>query len=468
MQNVVGKWFDNSSLLWYNKDILPTEEPMLQIRAKEPELFDYFLPEKLKKLPEELQRVNELLDNPAIVEPFVKRFNVLMGRPSVPIETYVRMMYLKFRHQLGYETLVAEVSDSYAWRKFCGIGLNDRVPDSTTLIKLTHKYGEETIKELHNALISGLKTKKLIRGRKIRMDTTVVEANVHYPTDASVLTDGIRRMYKQVSRIDGSGLRLGRSYKKVKKLLFSISQHLRKRNNASQDKVRIINKKIIGIANAVISKVRNVINNKTGFKKHTKNVISSTASITEKVAIQSLERMDGIKPQDRIISIHDPDARPIVRGKIDKPVQFGRMAAIVQDESGYITIAQTHQGNPAEVNITQQLVNDHQSLCSCKVKAVAADTGFSSDENIQALESSGIKYVGIPARGRPMPEVRKKQKQAWFKKLRAFRAGIEGVISFLKRSFSLGRSMLRGNAGTSVWVSWAVIAANLYRFGKNI
>jgi IS5 family transposase len=178
--------------------------------------------------------------------------------------------------------------------------------------------------------------------------------------------------------------------------------------------------------------------------------------------------MSGIKPQERIVSIHDPDARPIVKGKMGKPVQFGRIAAIVQDESGYITVAQTHQGNPADVNMTQQLVNEHQDVCSSKVTAIAADTGFSSDENIQALESSGVKHVGIPARGKPMPEVRKKQGQAWFKKLRRFRAGIEGVISFLKRSFGLGRSMLRGNTGTSLWVSWAVIAANLYRFGKNI
>ncbi|OGS22552.1 MAG: hypothetical protein A2252_02960 [Elusimicrobia bacterium RIFOXYA2_FULL_39_19] len=441
---------------------------MLRIRAKSPELFDSLLPEELRKLPEELERVNELLDNPAIVEPFIKRFNVLMGRPCVPIETYVRLMYLKFRHQLGYETLVAEVSDSYAWRRFCGIGYNDRMPDSTTLIKLTHKYGEETIKELHNALIAGLKAKRLIRGRKIRMDTTVVEANVHYPTDASVLTDGLRRMYKQMGHIAKSGLRLGRSYKKVKKLLFSISQHLRKRSNASQDKVRKINKNIISIANAVISKVRDVIKNKKGISKHRKNIISNTASITQQVAAQSLERMDGIKPQYRIVSIHDPEARPIVKGKLDKPVQFGRIAAIVQDESGYITVAQAHQGNPAEVNMTQQLVNEHQDVCSCKVKAIAADTGFSSDENIQALARSGIKHIGIPARGKPMPEVRKKQKQTWFKKLRAFRAGIEGVISFLKRSFGFGRSMLRGNTGTSVWVSWAVITANLYRFGKNI
>lgn len=441
---------------------------MLRIRAKDPELFDCLLPEELRKLPEELERVNELLDDPAIVEPFIKRFNVLMGRPCVPIETYVRLMYLKFRHQLGYETLVAEVSDSYAWRRFCSIGYNDRMPDSTTLIKLTHKYGEETIKELHNALIAGLKAKKLIRGRKIRMDTTVVESNVHYPTDASVLTDGIRRMYKQVSRIAGSGLRIGRSYKKVKKLLFTISQHLRKRSNASQNTVRKINKEIIEIASSVIAKVRNSMSSKTGINEHIKNSIRTTASITEQVASQSNQRMNGIKPQERIVSIHDPDARPIVKGKMGKPVQFGRIAAIVQDESGYITVAQTHQGNPADVNMTQQLVNEHQNVCSSKVKAIAADTGFSSAENIQALESSGVKHVGIPARGKPMPAVRLKQNQAWFKKLCRFRAGIEGVISFLKRSFGLGRSMLRGNTGTSLWVSWAVVAANLYRFGKNI
>jgi IS5 family transposase len=441
---------------------------MLQIRAKEPELFDYFLPEKLKKLPEELERVNQLLDDPAVVEPFVKRFNVLMGRPSVPVETYVRLMYLKFRHQLGYETLVDEVSDSYAWRKFCGIGLNDRIPDSTTLIKLTHKYGEETIKELHNALIAGLKAKKLIRGRKIRMDTTVVEANVHYPTDAGVLTDGIRRLHKQVSRIDGTGLRIGRSYKKVKKLLFSLSQHLRKRSVASQKTVQKINKQIIGIAGTVISKVRDVMSSKPGISEQRKNVITTTASITEQVAAQSIERMNGIKPQERIVSIHDPDARPIVKGKMGKPVQFGRVAALVQDEGGYVTVAQTYQGNPADVNMTQPLIKEHQDVCSCKVKAVAADTGFSSDENIQALEGVGVKRVGIPARGKPMPEVRAKQKRAWFKKLRRFRAGIEGVISFLKRAFGLGRSMLRGNTGASLWVSWAVIAANLYRYGKNI
>lgn len=440
---------------------------MLQVRAKEPELFDYFLPEKLKKLPEELERVNELLNDPGIVEPFVKRFNVLMGRPCVPIETYVRLMYLKFRHQLGYETLVAEVSDSYMWRKFCGIGLNDRVPDSTTLIKLTHKYGEETIKELHNALIGGLKARKLIRGRKIRMDTTVVESNIHYPTDASVLSDGMRRMRQLVKPIPLSGMRLGRTIAKAKKLVFAISQHLRKRSAHSYKQIKRINEQVVALARSAVRRAQTLLERRP-VDARTRRALTATAALVEQIADQSEQRLAGTIPTDRIVSVVDPYARPIVKGKLDKPVQFGRVAALVQDESGYITVQETHEGNPADSGLTQRLVQEQQKHCPGVLKTVAADTGFSSEENIQQLADAGVTRIGIPARGRPSPAVQQKQRRRWFKLLRAFRAGIEGTISFLKRMFGLGRSMFNGNSGTAVWVGWAVIAANLYRYGTKL
>ena len=108
------------------------------------------------------------------MEPFLTKFNQTMGRPTTPIATYLRLMYLKFRYKLGYETLVEEVSDSIRWRQFCGIGVQQRVPDSTTLIKLTQKYGDDTLKDLQNLILENLKERKLIRGRKIRTDTTVV------------------------------------------------------------------------------------------------------------------------------------------------------------------------------------------------------------------------------------------------------------------------------------------------------
>lgn len=440
---------------------------MLRVRAKDPDLFDSLLPEELRKLPEELERINQLLDDPAITEPFIKRFNVLMGRPSVPIETYVRLMYLKFRHQLGYETLVAEVSDSLSWRRFCGIGYQDRVPDASTLIKLTHKYGEDSLKELHNALITGLKTKKVIRGRKIRMDSTVVESDIHYPTDATVLTDGIRRMRSIVHKIPNAGLRLGRTLTKAKKLVFAIAQHLRKRNAAAQKKIRKINTKLITMARSAIAKTLAMAATKALDTK-TSNQLHETASLLEQVADQSEARHTGVIPEDRIVSMVDPEARPIVKGKLGKPVQFGRVAALVQDESGYITVQETHQGNPADVTMTERLVKEHQNHCPGALKTVAADTGFSSEDNIQKLAQAGVSKICIPARGKPSAEVMQKQRRPWFQKLRAFRAGIEGTISFLKRKFGLGRSMFRGNSGSAIWVSWVVLAANLYRYGAKL
>lgn len=468
MQITVDERFDIPLRLVYNKVIPPTEEPMLQVRAKDPDLFDSLLPEQLRKLPEELERINQLLSDASITEPFIKRFNVLMGRPSVPVETYVRLMYLKFRHHLGYETLVAEVSDSYAWRRFCGIGMYDRVPDASTLIKLTHKYGAETIQEMHNALIAGLKAKKLIRGRKIRMDSTVVESNIHYPTDSSVLTDGLRRMRQLVRRIPDSGVRLGRTVAKAKKLIFAISQHLRKRGDVhAKKKITKINETIITMARSAANRIRKVLARHT-VDDSIRQALTTTASLVEQIAGQSEQRLAGEKPQDRIISVADPDARPIVKGKLDKPVQFGRVAALVQDESGYITVQETHQGNPADVTMTQRLVQKHQQHCPGALKAIATDTGFSSQENSAKLAEAGVTRICMPVRGKPSALDRQKQQRAWFKKLRAFRAGIEGVISFLKRKFGFGRSMFRGNSGTAVWVGWAVIAANLYRYGVKL
>ena len=115
------------------------------------------------------------------------------------------MMYLKFRYQLGYETLVKEVSDSISWRKFCRIGLEKEVPHSTTLIKLSKKYGPELIDELNRLLLAKTRDQKLIRGRKLRIDTTVIETDIHHPTDARLLQDSIKVITRTVKKIKESG-----------------------------------------------------------------------------------------------------------------------------------------------------------------------------------------------------------------------------------------------------------------------
>jgi IS5 family transposase len=437
---------------------------MLQLKPETPDLWDSILPEELRKLPEELARVDILLQDERLMEPFLRRFNETQGRPGVPISTYLRLMYLKFRYKLGYETLVAEVSDSIAWRRFCGIGYQQRVPDASTLIKLTQKFGDEPIAEIHRLILDNLRERKLVRGRKIRTDTTVVASDIHYPTDAGLMFDGLRRLRQKLVKVPGIGLRLGRTMTKAKKMIFSIAQALRKPDAKSRERVKTINKKILRIVRKTVVKVKRVLRRVKDRK--VRGHLETTLGLTDKVANQSAERLAGGKPKDRLVSLADPGARPIIKGKLDKPVEFGRTGAVTQDESGYFTQYGVHNGNPGDVTLLPGIVEKHQSQFPGALKALAADMGFSSKENMDLLKGSGVARIGMAWRGNPPPGIRAKQARPWFKKLMAFRAGIEGSISFLSRKFGLTRSMFRGDAGTSIWVGWAVIAANLYRFGK--
>src|SRR3954447_26866208 len=126
---------------------------MLRTVADQPSLWDAILPEELRRLPDELARVDVLLDDPVFFAPFVPFFDPRLGRPSTPMETYLRLMFLKFRYRLGYESLCREVSDSITWRQFCRIGLDQPVPHPTTLMKLTTRCGSAEVDGLNEALL---------------------------------------------------------------------------------------------------------------------------------------------------------------------------------------------------------------------------------------------------------------------------------------------------------------------------
>lgn len=438
---------------------------MLQLRPDGPDLWDSILPEDVKKLSEELEGVDILLQDERLMAPFLRRFNQTLGRPGVPVSTYLRLMYLKFRYKLGYETLVEEVSDSIRWRRFCGIGYQKSVPEASTLCKLTHKYGEEPLGELHRLIIQNLVERKLVRGRKIRTDTTVIAADIHYPTDAGLLMDGLRRLRQGLIRVPRIGLRLGRTMKKAKKLIFAIAQSLRKKDAKSRERVKRINRKIIKIVRRTVVKVKRVLRRVKD--KKVRGHLETTLGLTDRAADQSEERLAGGKPDDRLVSLADPGARPIVKGKLDKPVEFGRTGQVTQDESGYFTQYGVHNGTPGDTTLLPGILEEHESQFPEALKVFAADMGFSSKENHDLLEGNGVSRIGVAWRGKPPPGIRAKQKRRWFKKLMAFRAGIEGSLSFLSRKFGLKRSMFRGDAGTRIWMGWVVIAANLYRFGRS-
>jgi IS5 family transposase len=178
---------------------------MLRTTNPQHSLWEAIVPAAILGLPAELARVDHLLDDPAFWEPFRAHFDPVIGRPSVPIETYLRLMFLKFRYRLGYELLCREVADSISWQRFCRIPLGGRVPHPTTLVKLTRRVGPVAVAQLNQTLLANAASHKLLRTHKVRADTTVVEANVCYPTDAGMLAKAISKLAHTIGRVQAAG-----------------------------------------------------------------------------------------------------------------------------------------------------------------------------------------------------------------------------------------------------------------------
>src|SRR5205823_14332274 len=159
----------------------------------------------LLRLPAELARVDALLDDEAFFAPFRPYFDPVFGRPSTPIETYLRLMFLKFRYRLGYESVCTQVADSISCRLFSRIGIDGRVPHPTTLMKITTRCGSEVIEALNEVLLAKANEAKLLRVGKVRADTTVVSANIERPTDSGLLTDAVGKLSRLVDRIKTCG-----------------------------------------------------------------------------------------------------------------------------------------------------------------------------------------------------------------------------------------------------------------------
>jgi IS5 family transposase len=387
------------------------------------------------------------------------------------------MMYLKRRHNLGYETLVEEVKDSFTWRRFCHLSLKDHVPEDTTLIKLTKKYGEDTLSELNDALVLKLKEEKVIRGRKLRMDTTVVEANIHYPSDTGLLADGIRVITRTVTKLRKIRADIGSGFvnhaRKVKKTCLGISKVLKKR--ISRDNAGLVKAKrqLIKVADEAIASGRRVkaqieaLQEKPLWISRLGEQLGEWLEVTEQIVRQTEEVVKGrVSIPRRVVSIFDTGARPIRRGKARDDTEFGRKVLIGDTDHGIITTHGVVEGNPADATLLKTGVKGHRRLFRKRLKAVATDRGFYSQSNEEWLKEGGVKQVSIPVRGKASRERRMEQKQPWFRRLQRFRAGSEGRISLLKRVFGLDRSLMRGNRGAEIWVGQSIFAHNLWQAAR--
>ena len=200
----------------------------------------------------------------------------------------------------------------------------------------------------------------------------------------------------------------------------SIAQALRKPDAKSRERVKRINRKILRIVRKTVIKVQRVLRKVKDPK--VRGHLETTLGLTDRVAGQTEERLSGGKPTDKVVSLADPGARSIVKGKLANPVEFGRVGQITQDESGYFTQYGVHNGNPGDVTLLPGIVEKHKRQFPRAHKVFAADMVFSSNENHKLLKARGVRRIGMAWRGIAPPDIRAKQQRAWFKALMAFRA----------------------------------------------
>jgi IS5 family transposase len=289
-------------------------------------------------------------------------FDRRLGRPSVPIETLLRLLYLKHRYGLGYESLCREVADSISWRRFCRIPLDRPVPHPTTLVKLVRRAAPETIEQLNAALVAKLANDKLLRGRKLRVDTTVVEADIDYPTDADLLEHAVRKLGRLVRRVKGRGAasrtRFRDRGRAAGRRMKRLARTLRRRTGVAMGEVDQLTGEVAAIARHTLKQVQAVAHNAgralrrrggDGRLRRLVEELAETIAATGRLLAQTDERLTGNRViPDRLVSLAGPDARPIRKGKPRQPTQFGYSLLLAEDERGIVADHQLQRGNPPD------------------------------------------------------------------------------------------------------------------------
>jgi IS5 family transposase len=449
------------------------------LRETDPQttIWELLLPEEAKRLPAELAQVDAYLDDECFIAPWRGLFDRRLGRPSVPIESLLRLLYLKHRYGLGYESLCREVADSIGWRRFCRIGLDRPVPHPTTLVKLVRRAGPETIEQLNAALVAKLAAGKLLRARKLRVDTTVVEADIDYPTDADLLEHAVRKLGGLVRRIKGRGAasrtRFRDHGRAAGRRMKQLARTLRRRTGVAMGEVDRLTGQVAGIARQTLREVQAVARNarrararRPGDGRLGRLVgdLAETIVATQRLLAQTDQRLAGNRViGDRLVSLGDPDARPIRKGKPGRSTEFGYTLLLAEDERGFIADHQLQQGNPADGPQLVPSVQRVVAVTGWPPGTVVGDRGFGTAANDQALAALGVKRVGLQRTGTPGKARLAVERTRRFRRLRNWRVGIEARISHLKRSFGLRRTRLRRLGGARTWVGLGIFAYNLQR-----
>lgn len=455
---------------------------MVRRRKQDRSLFEVLLPDSDKLWPAWLKRIDTLLEDEAVIDTVASALehrwprSRTRGREGTPAEVVLRMLILKHLHDWSFDELEQEVRANLVYRAFTRIGV-DAVPDAKTILKIAKALGPEVITDLHQRVVDVAKRAGVTHGRRFRIDTTVVETNVHYPTDSTLLQDGVRVLTRAMQRAAAPGTgRVRNRLRQVTRLGLAIS--LQARTPKTRDAMIQSYRRLMATTRAVLRDAATIIR-RTGQQlrtataptahrlRHTRQQVQQTRPLVERVLAQTRARLFGgdTHVPDKVLSVFEPHTEAIRKGKIAKPTEFGKLVTIQESEHQIVTAFEVHAERPPDVHLWTPALDRHQKIFGRAPDLATGDKGFSSAANERAASDRGVRRVVLPARGRKSPARRTHERQRWFRRGQRWRTGCEGRISVLKRRHGLRRCRYHGHDGMHRWVGLGVIADNLINVG---
>src|SRR5262245_7264606 len=344
---------------------------MLLLSAGQVEsLWDEVLPVEVRELPEDLACSDGVLADPALLGPIAEVWDPtarVCGRPTIAMASFVRLMVVKQRTGWGYETLVREVSDSLHLRRFCLIAIEQPLPDESTVRKLVRRLGSGVVEEMTRVVIATAMRETRFRARAARVDSTVVEADVRYRADATLALQGARMLAREARKVASLLKAASRGVRdrsrSVGRVVRTISQTLRRGSGEAKEQVLALNQRAGKLmareareARGLAAELRASARGRGARRKlGAAAALEELTARCERIAEQIDRRVRGLKISDRLVSLADPDARPIRKGKLGRPNEFGYVAQLCEltentraGARGLILPAAHPPGNPGE------------------------------------------------------------------------------------------------------------------------
>jgi IS5 family transposase len=459
---------------------------MVQRRQRERSLFEVLLPDGHKLWPDWLRRMDTALEDEAVIEVVALALEQRWpqsrrrGRLGTPADVVIRMLILKHLFDWSYDDLEQEVRANLVYRAFTHIDAGD-VPDAKTILKIARTLGPDVIAQLHRQVVEVAKRAGVTHGRRFRIDTTVVETNVHYPTDSTLLQDGVRALTRTMHQGCGA---LGEPPSRIRNRLRSVARRclaIRLQSRREEHRPALVRsyRRLMNTTYAVLRDASTMVRR---LGQHVRTATATTARrmariqrrlrelrpIVARVLDQTGARIVGgdVHVPDKVLSVFEPHTEAIRKGKHVKPTEFGQLVTIQEAEHQIITAYAVHRRRPADNTLWVPALDRHLAIFGRPPDLATADRGFSSAANEQAAVRRGVRRVILPHRGRKPPARRAYERQRWFRRGARWRVGSEGRISVLKRRHGLTRCRYHGRDGMQRWVGLGVIADNLVTIAR--